>query len=696
MAPPVSLRIALYLLVADGVAALYLADFLAAPGVALVLALLAGTWLVASGRLGGDARAPGARFLVPLAALASVADVLYFAEYLLDGLVRLLLFLVLYKLATLRVVADTRAITFLAFFLLVAASASAFDLGYLFVFLTFVGLVSWVALTQHLLLEAGEGSRTEAIPPRSLVLLAGVATATVFVLAAGLFFALPRIGLAALPLRARLGQMVTGFSDSIELGSAGSIYRDSRVVMRVHLPDEPRPDLLPGLRWRGAVLDAFDGQAWRVRYPRWTRLLFRNAGGFDVGLLGASGRILRQEVFLEPIGSEAVFAAPHALRFTLPASVLVVDDMGAVTVPSPGARLRYTVESELEGPFPAGGPPPRAPRLHRGERDRYLQLPALGPEIPALARQVAAGSANPWQIAERIEAFLIREFRYTLDIARGNDPEPLREFLLVRRAGHCEYFAAAMAVMLRTLGVPARVVTGFQRGEWNPYGQYFMVRASDAHSWVEAYLPGAGWTTFDPTPRALVAADSAVRTTWLYLDSLRLQWNRYVVNWSLRDQIEVVRSTRIRLSGLGQWPGSLSPEARARLERMGALALLTVVGATGAWYAWRRRPGAPGAPVARTPAFYRQALRRLARRGLAPARGETAREFSGRVAALGAPAAEAFQRVTALYERTRFGGATPSAVDLEEAQACVTALGRPAGAAGSARGARAAARVPEP
>ncbi len=103
--------------------------------------------------------------------------------------------------------------------------------------------------------------------------------------AGGLFFLLPRVGLATLPLRARLGQMITGFSERVELGSYGSILTDSNVVMRVHLPDEVQPDRFPNLRWRGVVLDTFDGQAWSVRYPRHTRLVRPSAGGFDVGLL---------------------------------------------------------------------------------------------------------------------------------------------------------------------------------------------------------------------------------------------------------------------------------------------------------------------------------------------------------------------------------------------------------------------------
>jgi transglutaminase-like putative cysteine protease len=679
MALPLVLRTALYLLVADGVFALYLAEFLGPRGAIVVVGLLVATWLVQPRAAGATGRPPVGRLLVPVAALASVVDVAYLAENVLDALVRLLLFLVLYKLATLRNVRETRTIAFLAFFMLVASSGSTFGVGFLFAFVGFVALLSWTALLQHVASEtaSGPGGGVEAFPTRSLVALASVATVSVFLVAGGLFFVLPRVGLATLPLRARLGQMITGFSDRVELGSYGSILTDSTVVMRVHLPDEVQPDRLPNLRWRGIVLDTFDGTAWSVRHPRQTRLVRPNAGGFDVGLLHGSGQFLRQEVFLEPIGSEVVFAAPRILRLTMAAAVVATDDMGAVSVSSLGARLRYTVESELEGPVVLGtGAARAAPPLNALQLERYLQLPVLAPTIPALARQVAGGSRDPLEVARRVEAFLLKQFGYTLDLKRVSQLDPLQEFLFVRRAGNCEYFAAAMAVMLRTLGVPSRVVNGFQRGEWNPYGQYFIVRYYDAHSWVEVYLPGAGWMTFDPTPRATVDVLAGRTPMLLYLDSLRLQWHRYVVNWTLRDQIRAVQSMQLKLAGLRGFTAKLDPEIRARLGRGGALALVTAVGAVGAWAAWRHRRGGSGPGGRRAPGFYRRALRAAARRGLRPAAGETAREFNGRVADLGPAAEAAFTRVTALYERVRFGGSVPNRAEIEEANASVAALGR--------------------
>src|SRR4030095_7221210 len=182
---------------------------------------------------------------------------------------------------------------------------------------------------------------------------------------------------------------------------------------------------------------------------------------------------------------------------------ITIDDLGNVGVPLATARLQYTVESEPElgDPRRANIADARQPHDPRWQ-GRYTQLPAVSPRIHALAREVTAGSVDAYDAAQRLTAWLSRELAYTRVLERPSVDDPLEDFLFVRRAGNCEYFAAALAVMLRSLQIPARVVNGFQRGEWNPYGGYFMVRLRDAHSWVEVFVDGAGWLTFDPSPRA--------------------------------------------------------------------------------------------------------------------------------------------------------------------------------------------------
>ncbi len=148
-----------------------------------------------------------------------------------------------------------------------------------------------------------------------------------------------------------------------------------------------------------------------------------------------------------------------------------------------------------------------------------------------------------------------------------------------------------MAVMLRTLGVPARVVNGFQRGEWNPYGQYYIVRYYDAHSWVEAFIPGVGWVTFDPTPRATVDARAAGRPD-APLPRLPpapvapLRGELDAARPDPRRPVDAVQAGRPR-----SWSAGLDAETRAQLGRTGSLALVGLIGGVGAWAAWHHRRG---------------------------------------------------------------------------------------------------------
>ena len=306
------------------------------------------------------------------------------------------------------------------------------------------------------------------------------------------------------------------------------------------------------------------------------------------------------------------------------------------------------------------------------ERARYLQLPPLAPEIARLAREVTAGSVDAEAAAGRISAHLSTNYRYTLALKRQTALAPLEEFLFVRRSGNCEYFAAAMAVMLRSVGVPARVAAGFQQGEWNQYGRYFMVRLSDAHAWVEVYLDGRGWVAFDPSPRAEAAAEETPGRLSLYLDAARMRWYRYVVNWSLRDQVQLAASVhrqatdaRVALAWPRDWRVSPAVGTGAGLAVVVALV----------WWLGRHGHVLPrSGPTARIPAFYERALRLLARRGLAPGVAETARQFASRVGERAPDRAAAFDRLTGYYERARFGDAALSEAERQDALRSLAAL----------------------
>ena len=684
MSALLALRLATYLLVGTGVAALYGAGLIGPLGAALVVLAILVSWGHEEARERGAVRPALGWCLVVTAAVAVTVDLFFLAYSLLDGMVHLLLFLILLRLFVRRGLKDLRDAGLLSFFMLVAAASITFSVGFLFVFVAFFALGTWMLMLNHVVSELERaGGRGPAGTATRRVFFRGpltrvslVAAAITFALAGSLFFIIPRVGQAALPLRAHVGRMVTGFSDRVDLGSFGEIENDHTVVMRVYLPEERvDPAALPELRWRGVAFDQFDGRAWSS--PMTPRRFVRRSptGDFGIGLARGAGPIVRQEIYLEPMGTDALFAAPRALRLEVRSPTMVVDDMGGLSVASATARLHYVVESELEAPGrPRAHVGRLTPPLTPAERERYLQLPALAPEIRRLARDVRAGTPDAETAARRISAHLSSSnYRYTLVLTRQSARPPLEEFLFVRRSGNCEYFAAAMAVMLRSEGIPSRVVAGFQRGEWNPYGRYFMVRLSDAHSWVEAYIAGRGWVVFDPSPRGEAVEEAARGSVSLYLDAARMRWYRYIVNWSLRDQVQLAQTVHRQASDfrLGlSWPRGwrVSP---ALVAVGGAVIVVALV-----WLAGRPGPARGKAgPAAAMPAFYERALRLLARRGLSPAAAETARQFAARVQVAVPDRAEAFAHLTRHYERARFGASALSETERQDVTRSLADLG---------------------
>ncbi len=661
MSARLALQICTYLLVVDGLAALALARLIEPAWWAVVVVVVAGSWWQEAVRA-RVAAVVRHQQLLALAALGFFAlDLLYLADSLLDGFMHLLLFLFFYKLYTWRTLRDSRDLLLLSFFMLVGASTLTVSLGFLLILVLFLVLGTWAFLLHHVLSESERNAPDPAqallecrqVVTPSLLGLSVAASFASFLFTALFFFVMPRLGQAVLPSKGQLGAMVSGFSDRVELGSFGTIQTDATVVMRVEFPEGPAvPQGFGPLRWRGVAFDRFNGREWSMSRPE-RRVIPRM---FDRSTTVARGRgvgpVIIQEIDLEPIGTEVLFAAPRVLALTLSAGPVFVDSLGAVSSPVPQARLHYRVLSELEVPWPG-----TARALPEEERERHLQLPSLSPRIHQLARELTRKSPDQWTAALRLRDYLHTTFRYSLDLKRASGLEPLEDFFFASRSGNCEYFAAGLAVMLRSLGIPARVVNGFQQGEWNPYGGYFLVRQRDAHSWVEAYFPERGWVSLDPSPRGEFDASWASSAAFQYIDAVRMRWHRYVVNWSFGDQIKASGSMR---QAAVYWRRAVFDKALPvpggkRGAVVGAvLAGVLVV----AILVWRRSSTSTPSRSRRGLLFpvYEMMLRRLARLGLSPGRGETAREFCGRVAARLPQSRDAVLEITCAYEEVRFGG----------------------------------------
>lgn len=678
LAPAAALRAATYVLVADGLGALYVGGLLGPAGLALgALAVAGSVWREPLKRRVRGVR--GLRAILVGCALAVLAaDFLWLAASLLDALTHLLLALIVYRLYTGRRLRDARDVAFLAFFMLVIVAALTYSPVFIVLFAVFLVAGTWMLMLRTIIAESPEAGAPGA-PPRiaglgyGLAMVGAVAGLVTVALTLALFFVIPRVGQAALPFRASMGRMVSGFSERVELGAFGEIEVDETVVMRVALPAWPpglgSPEQLP-LRWRGIAFDRFDGRVWTADSTRRRQLRRTGVQPFVLDHY-TGGRLLTQEIYLEPIGSDSVFAAPRPLRLDARTGMVEVDDLGNLAVPAADARLHYTVESELEPSGTRMRQP--APHLDAATRAGHLALPVISARVAALAREVTAGSADDHEAARRLTAYLARELRYTRVLLSDPARDPIEDFLFVRRAGNCEYFAAALAVMLRSLDIPARVVNGFQRGEWNPYGGYFMVRLRDAHSWVEAWLPGAGWVTLDASPRGDPEQASALRGAGQYLDALRLRWYRYIVSWSLGDQAAAAITVRRAASRWSAW--SVEPPDWARVPRL-VLAALLLAAAGAAAVLLRRATGPAAVRPPAPPAFYARALRALARRGLAPAPGETAREFAQRVERSTPACAAALGQLTGAYERVRFGARALTPAEAADVDRWLTAVER--------------------
>jgi protein-glutamine gamma-glutamyltransferase len=528
------------------------------------------------------------------------------------------------------------------------------------------------------------------------------------VLAVGvvLFFLIPRFTTGYLSSLSLQPGLLTGFSDNVALGQIGQIKQNPAVVMRVKIDGDPAR--ASDMHWRGIVLTHFTGKSWMTPERDQTAIEPNASGEYFVGdplRLGERYNLLRYTVFMEPIATDAIFVAPPVQSITgrfgmegapvhrssdaraplLPLAsgpnrgYLLIDRTGSFFNPTRNdTKIRYegTARLSLATPADLRAASPEIPDDIRAE---YLQLPrSLDPRIPKLAEDITAKSANDYDRAAEIRRYLIGHYAYTLNLTAptGAGADPLAYFLFTSRAGHCEYFATAMAVMLRSIGVPARYVTGFLPGEYNDVGGDYIIRGSDAHAWVEVYFNGYGWVTFDPTPPSNEAHGFLGRFG-LYWDWFQLTWNEWFINYDFSHQLALGKNVH---DSTRTWNDHLRTlyhreqetvlhkilELDRRTERSryllpGLLVFLValLLALRGEWMIrfalarWRLRARGGDLTASLASIHYGEMLRLLEKRGLRKPESQTALEFAAAMAAsdVSAPVA----RLTELYHSARFG-----------------------------------------
>ncbi len=315
-----------------------------------------------------------------------------------------------------------------------------------------------------------------------------------------LFVTVPRVApLWELPVQSKRSR--TGMSDSMALGEVSELSRSSELAFRVRFDGEMPP---PALRyWRGLTYSWFDGRQWSQAVPRHLpRSEYLATGDSPAPQWYRSWQgqqsppVYRYDIILEPTGREWLYAM--ATPFAANRDIDVVRDARLINSGPVIELMSYRVSS-----YPGIV---REPQLAEWERQFNLQLPAgINPQARAMALRWRQTYREDQAFVQQLMSWYRSEpFAYTLT------PPPLGEqqiddFLFATRAGFCEHYASSATFLLRSAGIPARIVAGYQGGELNPLGTHLMVRQYDAHAWVEAWLPGQGWVELDPT--AMVAPE---------------------------------------------------------------------------------------------------------------------------------------------------------------------------------------------
>ena len=543
------------------------------------------------------------------------------------------------KLLETRRARDIHVIILIVYFLALAAllrSESFWLLAYL------IG-VCWLAtatLMQLTVAEPGPGWRGGLRASGRLLLHA-------LPLALFLWLLFPRLTEPLWAVGDDSGSASTGLSDTMDPGDISSLALSDDIAFRVRFSGAAPPQR--ERYWRGPVLEEFDGRTWR----RSDLMLPPNPAPARDALRGPAYLYV---IGLEPYHHNWVYALDRPVRWNLPNARL--SDSGVLERADP---VSQPLDVEMTSVTGASVPGP----LDAHQRQRALQLPArANPRTLALALRLHGEHPEPHDYVAAVLGMLHTEaYFYTLTPPRlGNNP--VDAFLFDTRRGFCGHYASAFAVMMRAAGIPARVVTGYLGGKDNPYGDYWIVRQSDAHAWVEVWTGDGGWSRIDPTAAiasarvetshaedaatALLGVHLPGRGSWLAdlalrVDALRQVWRERILQFDQGAQQSLLQQFNIP-----------APDA-TKLAILVGVAISIIFG----WLSWQvRRDIVPAArdPVARA---FNVLCRRLARAGLARAPHEGAEAYGERVALARPDLAGPLRQLLRRYSDLRYGGVAP-------------------------------------
>ena len=645
-----------------------------------------------------------------LGVLAIQATRAALGESVLDVIVEFAAALQIVRLATRRGAAHDQQVIILSLLHLVAGTVLGGGIGYGFCFFGVLVVAPGALVLSHLRREV-EGNyrqgardrtglpvdvprilRSRRVVGRTFVAMTCLLSLPIFVFTATLFVLFPRVGLSLLLLNRSHPTRMVGFSSRVDLSEVGVLRSDPTIALRIEVPglgDSPPPRL--SMHLRGTGLDAYDGRTWSQSIKRSSdrregdTISFGKAPPADA--LGST----TYHVELEPIDPPVVFVPDAATSLRLVPRGPTVIGSNVIAVGGPEGEYRYQPADERGLKYDvtvarAGTPTFREP-LAPSDRPRYLSVPSSLPDrVRALAARWAEGSASTTDKARAIERRLHSEYRYDLDSPSTRAFEPLDHFLFESKRGHCEFYSTAMAILLRSLGVPTRNVTGFVGGTYNRFGRFYAVRQGDAHSWVEVYSDEQGaWITFDPTPPADAAPRTDVGGVFAslrdFLEATSQRWDHHVVNYDLNQQASLWQTLTSRYRNKTTSQGG---EKSRRFPRVAiVIGALTVALIALGWARRRkalRSPGeartrgstAHGARVAT--ALYVELGAALETKGVGRPEGVPPLQHAEKLAERTHPLASEVLDLTRVYLSARFGGEALSDVTQRDFQRRIRAI----------------------
>jgi len=629
-----------------------------------------------------------------------IFDYFFLAQQFVSTTVHLVLFLTVMRLFSARRDRDHYFLSVIAFLMVLASAVLTVDSTFLFAFSIFM----LCAIATFILMEMKRTSAKSTVnaeefngsngESRLVISLAGAAPVILFLIlfaATAIFFVLPRLSTGYLTAFASNGALSTGFSDHVQLGSIGEIQQSNTVVMHVEITGDQRGTYTQ--RWRGVALSLFDGTSWSNPYRPFPLrpgvnqqfdLRSRDARSKSPLALGFSSQI-HYHILMEPVGINVFFLAPQPQALQGRYRVIATDRGGAVF--NLDAEHPVGIYDGWSLRDPQTTPPPE--RVYTLEElADYLQLPKLDPRVPDLAAQISSNAISDVEKAAAIERYLKTKFTYTLQLPSTHQADPIAHFLFERKQGHCEYFASAMAVMLRTLKIPSRVITGFKTNEFNDITSQYIIRGSDAHAWVEAYFPERGWVTFDPTPGSGASGQTGWSRFSMYTDAMASFWREWVVNYDVAHQYNLSQQTaqtgRHMMRQASLWfrthyhqllvrarntanrislsPGRWTGRAVVTLALLLVLFNLRRIGQAVQKFILIARPDK--SPRIAASLWYEKMVRKVERKGWQKAGTQTPAEFANSIQ--DEPLRKRVLEFTSRYEGARFGDSAEDAQQLPE------------------------------